>query len=254
MPLNRLLDIVMGFSSLKVASEKLFAELDLSHPLVLQRGEVSTNRPPPATLTVNTLSKRYADKAVLHDIDLRLNAGELMVVEGVSGSGKSTLLELLAGNTTPDSGSVHYGSTTVAEMLRRDVQLVTADPEFFVGTVADNLLIAVAERPDKTLIDCCLHTAECEHFVGKDQSGLEKILDDDETLFSRGELQRLALCRSLLLQPRLLLLDESLSGLGQSQALSIVTNVRKLWPTMTIVVASHRNELNTIADQRLLLN
>jgi len=254
MPLNRLLDIIMGFSSLKVASEKLLAELDLNHPLELQKGKTSVVKSPPATLTVNSISKCYADREVFRDLDLKLKAGELVVVEGASGSGKSTLLEILAGNTRPDRGSVHYGSTTVDEMSRCAIQLVSADPEFFVGTVADNLFIAVAEQPDKTLVDRCLRITECEHFIGKDQSGLTLILDDDETQYSRGELQRLALCRSLLLQPHLLLLDESMSGLGQIQALSIVNNIRQFWPHMTIVVASHRNELNSIADQRLLLN
>ncbi|HEU0303381.1 MAG TPA: ABC transporter ATP-binding protein [Gaiellaceae bacterium] len=172
------------------------------------------------------LAKRYGDKRVLQGIDFELERGGFVVVTGPNGSGKTTLLRLVAGLATPTSGTLDVDAT------RGQIGFVGHEPLVYRElTALENLdlygrLYAVPERRER--IGMLL-----ERF------GLWDARSELVSTFSRGMAQRLALCRSLLHEPDLLILDEPYSALDEAGAELLDRELAELRATRTCLVATH---------------
>jgi heme exporter protein A len=172
------------------------------------------------------LSKRYGEKRVLDGLDLELARGGFLVVTGPNGSGKTTLLRLCAGLAIPTAGRLEIDAG------RAQIGLLAHEPLVYRElTAIENLdlygrLYRVAERRER--IGMLL-----ERF------GLWHARSDRAGSFSRGMLQRLALCRVLLHEPELLILDEPYSALDEGGAELLDRALAELRPTRTFLVATH---------------
>jgi ABC-type multidrug transport system ATPase subunit len=194
-----------------------------------------------AIITARSLSKRFGDKQVLREIDLELGRDDLLLVTGRNGSGKSTLLRLLAGLLAPSSGEL----AVVVE--RRAIGYLGHEPLVYLElTAAENLelygrLYRVPERRER--IGMLL-----------ERLGLWEVRHERVSTYSQGMQQRLALCRTLLHDPELLLLDEPFAGLDQEGAALLDEQLGELLTARTIVVVSHQPErLEPLASARLAL-
>jgi heme exporter protein A len=188
------------------------------------------------------LSKRYGDKRVLHDVDFDLPEGNFLVVTGPNGSGKTTLLRLCAGLVTPTAGELHL------EAHRAQIGYVGHEPLVYRDlTAIENLdlfgrLYRVRERRER--IGMLL-----ERF------GLWDARAERVATFSRGMAQRLALCRALLHDPTLLVLDEPFSALDESGAALLDDELEELAGSATLLVATHDPaRLGTLASASLALS
>jgi ABC-type multidrug transport system ATPase subunit len=187
------------------------------------------------------LHRRFGDKRVIVGLDLAVAEGEFLLLTGPNGSGKSTLLALLAGLLAPTRGSLEVRAG------RREIGFLAHEPLVYRQlTAMENLelygrLYRIPERRER--IGMLL-----ERFgLWEDRHGRV-----DE--FSHGMLQRLAFCRTLLHDPRLLLLDEPYAGLDSDGAAIVDSEVGELARTRTLVVSSHGPErLAPLATQRLAL-
>jgi heme exporter protein A len=172
------------------------------------------------------LTKRYGAKRVLERVDLDLPRGGFLLVTGPNGSGKTTLLKLFAGLLAPTAGELEVAPG------RGAIGLLAHEPLLYRElTVLENLdlygrLYRVRERRER--IGMLL-----ERF------GLWEARGERVGAFSRGMLQRLALCRTLLHEPELLLLDEPFSGLDDAGAALLDRTVGELRRQTTFVVATH---------------
>jgi len=187
------------------------------------------------------LSKRYGEKRVLEGLDLDVEDGGFLVVTGPNGSGKTTLLRLIAGLAAPTGGEL----TVSAE--RSAIGFLAHEPLVYRElTPLENLelygrLYRVQERRER--IGMLL-----ERF------GLWEERHARVATFSRGMQQRLALCRTLLHDPRLVLLDEPFSGLDADAAGVVDRELRELAGQRTLVVSTHAPErLDPLAPLRLAL-
>jgi ABC-type multidrug transport system ATPase subunit len=172
------------------------------------------------------LSKRFGDKRVLRDVDFDLDRGGFLVVTGPNGSGKTTLLRLCAGLIAPTSGEVQV------ETGRAGIGFLAHEPLLYRElTALENLdlfgrLYRIPEHRERTGM-------LLERF------GLWNVRNERAGSFSRGMLQRLALCRTLLHEPELLLLDEPFNALDTEGIELLAGQLEELRPQKTFLVATH---------------
>jgi heme exporter protein A len=175
------------------------------------------------------LGKRYGDKRILEGLDFEVDRGSFMLVTGPNGSGKTTLLRLCAGLATPTAGVLDIRSP------RETIGFAGHEPLVYRElTAIENLdlygrLYRVPERRER--IGMLL-----ERF------GLWNARNQRAGSFSRGMQQRLSLCRALLHQPKLLVLDEPYSGLDDAGAELLDRELADLRPRATFVVSTHDPE------------
>jgi heme exporter protein A len=175
------------------------------------------------------LGRRYGDKRVLHDVDFELERGGFLLVTGPNGSGKTTLLRLCAGLAVPTAGTLEIDAE------RADVGFLGHDPLVYRElTALENLelygrLYRIPERRER--IGMLL-----ERF------GLWDARAQRVASYSRGMVQRLALCRALLHEPSLLVLDEPYSALDDAGAELLDRELAERRGAATFVVSSHDPE------------
>jgi ABC-type multidrug transport system ATPase subunit len=185
------------------------------------------------------LSKRFGDKRVLEGLDLEVPRGGFVLVTGPNGSGKTTLLRLCAGLAAPTDGEVEI------DVPRGSIGFLGHEPLVYRElTALENLdlygrLYRVPERRER--IGMLL-----ERF------GLWDARNERADSFSRGMLQRLALCRTLLHDPELLVLDEPFSALDEEGASLLDRELVELRANATFMVSTHDPvRLEPLASQRL---
>lgn len=194
-------------------------------------------------------SRRGVGDAVkaLGPIDLDLRQGEFFAVVGPSGCGKSTMLELLAGLTTPTSGSVAFEGTPIADEIPDGVGVVFQEDACFPWlTVRDNIDFGLrrmrldpAERTDR--VDSAM-----------EMMGLVAFAQSYPAQLSGGMRQRVCIARTLVTQPRLILLDEPFGALDQQTRLLMGDEVLRLWRQTgsTVFLITHAlDEAAMLADR-----
>jgi ABC-type multidrug transport system ATPase subunit len=192
-------------------------------------------------IRARALEKRYGAKRVLRGVDLDVAAGATVLVTGANGSGKTTLLRIVAGLAAPSGGEIHV------ESERGRLGFVGHEPLVYGElTALENLdlfgrLYRVPERRER---------------VGMllERFGLWEARAERAGSYSRGMLQRLALCRALLHEPELLVLDEPFNALDVEGAALLDAELAELARDRTLLVATHDPErLAGIATARLAL-
>ncbi|HWQ23182.1 MAG TPA: ATP-binding cassette domain-containing protein [Gaiellaceae bacterium] len=187
------------------------------------------------------LEKRYGRKRVLHGLDVELPRDGFLLVTGANGSGKTTLLRVLAGLAAPTRG------TLTVEVDRARLGFLTHEPLVYRElTALENLdlfgrLYRVPERRER---------------IGRllERFGLWEARSERVSSYSRGMAQRLGLCRALLHEPELLLLDEPYAALDEEGARLLDRELEALAGARTLVVATHEpRRLETLATARLAL-
>jgi heme exporter protein A len=172
------------------------------------------------------LGRAFGEKRVVHDLDLDVPRGGFLLVTGPNGSGKTTLLRLVAGLLVPTAGELHV------ETSRERVGFVGHEPLVYRElTALENL----------DLYGRLYHVPERRERIGMllERFGLWDARNQRVDSFSRGMLQRLSLCRGLLHDPELLVLDEPFSALDDEGATLLDRELGELRPHATFLVATH---------------
>lgn len=205
-------------------------------------------------LEVRDVSVSFDGTNVLDGVSLDVADGELVALLGPSGSGKSTLLRVIAGIVRPDSGSVRIDGTDVGDLPthRRGVGMVFQNEQLFPhldvgGNVGFGLRMAGVSKPERRRrADELLDTVGLAGFSGR---SIERL--------SGGEAKRVALARSLAPAPRVLLLDEPLTGLDQelrSRLATELADVLRSTGTTSVWVTHDVDEAEQVADGVLHLH
>lgn len=195
-----------------------------------------------ALLSLRHIWKRNRKKeAILKGITADIQEGSFIALIGPSGAGKSTLLMLFNRMQDPDEGEIVYKGKPLPEWdiltLRREIGMVFQKATMLEGTVAENIRIGLTLKGEK--VDDA-HITACLEEVGLDGNMAER---DAQTL-SGGEMQRVALARSLAVNPRLLLLDEVTSALDPHSVQAVESTLLRLHRQKgkTIVMITHHIE------------
>jgi len=191
-------------------------------------------------IRARAIGKRFGDKRVLAGLDLDVADGDFLVVTGPNGSGKTTLLRLCVGLAAPTSGVLDIPDRSVIGYLGHE-PLVYRELTALENLNLYGRLYRIPERRER--IGMLL-----ERF------GLWGARNERTGSFSRGMLQRLGLCRTLLHEPALLVLDEPYSSLDDEGTALLDSELADLRPTRTFVVATHDStRVAALASGRLAL-
>lgn len=203
------------------------------------------------SLAVHDVSVRFGTQAVLSHLTLQVATGETVALLGPSGSGKSTLLAVIAGLIAPDHGRVEIDGDDVTHVPthRRGVGLVFQDEQLFPHqTVGQNVGYGLRVQRRRTGRDpqaIATRVAEMLELVGL--AGLEH---RRVTELSGGEAKRVALARALAPSPRVLLLDEPLTGLDSELHDRLMSDLQVVLSGTTAVYVTHdRREAAVVADR-----
>ncbi|MCX0440028.1 MULTISPECIES: ABC transporter ATP-binding protein [Aeromonas] len=205
-------------------------------------------------LEVNQLHKSYGDTRVFEGIEFGIRKGELVTLLGPSGCGKSTLLRALAGLTPVDGGQVRVAGEDITwqEPQKRGIGMVFQSYALFPNmTVRDNVAFGLKMKPQPGR-DLAASVQEALALV--ELTGFERRYPAE---LSGGQRQRVALARALVVQPRILLLDEPLSALDARIRRSLRQQIREIQQRLeltTIFVTHDQEEALTMSDRIFLMN
>lgn len=200
-------------------------------------------------LELNGISYMVGDKPILQDISFQVGKGELLMVSGPSGSGKSTLLRIIGDQLSPTSGSIWLNGRNILEYrpedYRQRVSYVFQTPTLFMDTVMEDLEFPYRIR---SLSPDALRIRELLPEVGLTPD----ILSRESRVISGGEKQRVALLRSLVIAPDILLLDEVTASLDRENAQMIENTVKRLSDRgITIIWVTHDPDQLELSDRVL---
>lgn len=202
-------------------------------------------------LTLNNLKKSYDQTSILNGISLSIETGEIVSILGPSGSGKTTLLNCILGITEIDSGSVVFNGQDVTgvSMEERGFNIVFQDYALFPNLNAyENIAYGLKNKPG---ISTQQEVNELIELLGLSQH-LDKHIDQ----LSGGQKQRVALARTMVMKPKILLLDEPLSALDGVIKESIkekIKTIAKEFHLTTIIVTHDPEEALTLSDRVLIM-
>ena len=203
-------------------------------------------------LELKNITKSFGKTPVLNHINLSIEDGQIVSILGPSGSGKTTLLNLILGITEADEGSILYNDTdlTRVPMENRGFNIVFQDYALFPNLNAyENITYGLRNKPD-------ISTKEEVNDLIK-LLGLNEHLDKRIDQLSGGQKQRVALARTMVMKPRVLLLDEPLSALDGVIKESIKDRIKAIardYHLTTIIVTHDPEEALTLSDKVLIIN
>lgn len=203
-------------------------------------------------LELKNIKKVYDKKTILNDISLTIETGEIVSILGPSGSGKTTLLNAILGLTEIDGGKIIFDGQDLSKVPMKDrgFNIVFQDYALFPNLNAyDNIIYGLKNRPG---ISTPEEVKELVNLLGLNEH-LKKRIDQ----LSGGQKQRVALARTLVMKPKILLLDEPLSALDGVIKESIKERIQliaKQYNLTTIIVTHDPEEALTLSDKVLIIN
>jgi ABC-type multidrug transport system fused ATPase/permease subunit len=193
--------------------------------------------------------ERVQDLTVLRGVSFSAPRGKRTALVGPSGAGKSTILALIERFYDPTGGVVRLGGIDVRaldrEALRSQIGYVEQDAPVLAGTIRENLLLGAPDATDEDCVDV-LRSVNLMEVLERNDLGLDAAVGEDGVMLSGGERQRLAIARTLLAAPPILLLDESTSSLDGLNEQMLREAIDAVAENRTLIVIAHR--LSTVVD------
>jgi ABC-type multidrug transport system fused ATPase/permease subunit len=252
----RMLGIALGMAQRAVASgARVFEVLDRQPRMTVPEG--APDLPDGAGhVELRGVSFGYDGEPVLREVDLDVPAGRTIAIVGGTGSGKSTLVSMLPRLYDPDSGSVWIDGADVSQVrlgsLRSQVGLVSDDPFLFSDTIRNNIAYARADAPDEVIEDAA-RRADIHDFIAGLPDGYDTMVGERGVTVSGGQRQRLAIARALVMDPRVLILDDATSSVDASTEAAIKRALRELMEGRTTFIIGHRLSTIALADEIVVL-
>lgn len=203
-------------------------------------------------LELRGVTKKYENKVIFEDISLKINKGEIVSILGPSGCGKTTLLHIILGLTGINGGRLAYNGEDITRvpMKKRGFNIVFQDYALFPNlNVKQNIEYGLRNNPRIST------QAEVDELV--DLLDIEAHLNKRISQLSGGQKQRVALARTLMMKPKILLLDEPLSALDGVIKETIKARIREIsvrYQLTTLIVTHDPEEAMTLSDRILLLS
>ena len=205
------------------------------------------------SIDFDNVSFAYDRDTILDNTSFRINKGDFIAIMGISGIGKSTLLKLLLGVFKVKEGSIklNFGSKTidVDNNTRRLFSYVPQGNFLLSGTIRENLTFINDDATDEE-IEEAIRISCSDSFINELPEGLETVIGERGIGLSEGQLQRLAIARSLLSKAPVVLLDEATSALDEETERRFLTNLKQL-DNKTCIIVSHKKAALEICNKHV---
>jgi ATP-binding cassette subfamily B protein len=195
-------------------------------------------------------------RPVLEEIELEVAPGRVVALIGHTGSGKTTLTALVPRFYDPQVGRVLLDGVDVRDLrlaqLRRSVAFVSQDPFLFSTTVRVNIGFGVADATDDE-IALAARAAQAHEFIEALPDGYETVIGERGITLSGGQRQRIAIARALLVDPRVLILDDATASVDATTEARIRLALREVMKRRTTLIIAHRLSTISLADEIVVL-
>ena len=192
---------------------------------------------------LNATAHETDPELVLRRVNFRIAAGQRLTVLGPSGTGKSTLVDLLVRLYEPQAGTIRLDGHDVRELdlgwLRQHVVVIGHEPFLFHASILENVSYASPEATREEIV-AAVTAAGLHEFVTALPDGYDTTVGERGTRLSAGQRQRIALARAILKKPRILVLDEAMSGLDVESEADVRQALSALMQHCTTLVVTHR--------------
>lgn len=188
-------------------------------------------------------------RPIIKGFNLKIGAGQMLGIVGKTGAGKSTIANLIARLYDPKKGSIKLDGTDIRDLtfasLRKNIGIVSQDIYLFIGTVADNIRYA---KPDASMdeVIAAAKAAHCHDFIMKLPDAYETRVGSGGQKLSGGEKQRVSIARTIIQNPKILILDEATAAMDTQTERNIQNSISKLKTGRTTIAIAHR--LSTLRD------
>jgi ATP-binding cassette subfamily B protein len=208
-------------------------------------------------IEVRDVGFRYGNREVNRAINITIEPGQMVGLVGHSGSGKSTLVNLICRFYDVTEGSIRIDGVDIRSLpvaeYRRNIGLVLQEPFLFFGTIADNIAYG---KPDATReqIVAAARAAHAHEFILRLPQGYDSIVGERGQGLSGGERQRISIARALLIDPRILILDEATASVDSETEKEIQKALDNLVQGRTTIAIAHRLSTLQRADRLVVLD
>jgi ATP-binding cassette, subfamily B, multidrug efflux pump len=236
--------------------ERIFLLLD--EPSELKDADNASEMPPiQGEVRFESVTFGYtADQQVLKGINLVAHPGQMIALVGPTGAGKSTIINLILRFYDVSGGAVKIDGVDVRSVtqagLRRQIGIVLQDNILFSGTVAENIAFGKPEATQAE-IEAAAQLANVHEFITSLSQGYATQLGERGAPLSQGQRQLISIARAVLINPRILILDEATSSIDTRTEALVQTAIARLLKNRTSFVIAHRLSTVTQADQVLVI-
>ena len=253
-PLNTLTQFTNWLTQFVTQAHRIFEILDTPVHIEDAKNPVHV-KPMRGEITFEDVTFGYNRNApVLRDINLRIEAGEMVGVVGRSGSGKTTIVNLVSRFYDVDEGAVKIDGVDVRsiplEELRGQIGVVLQEPFLFRGSIWENVTYGAPHATPEEVI-AAAKAANCHDFILRMAHGYDTWVGERGAGLSGGERQRISIARVLLTNPRILILDEATSSVDAESEAAIQAALREVVKGRTTVAIAHR--LSTLRSARRIV-
>jgi subfamily B ATP-binding cassette protein MsbA len=213
---------------------------------------------PHGEITFDHVSFSYhKDIPVLHDISLKIRAGEILALVGPSGAGKSTLFNLIPRFYDPSAGAIRIDGFDLRDVtqqsVREQIGLVPQETILFGGTIRENILYGRLDASEEEMI-AAARAANAHDFIAAFPDKYDTVVGERGMNLSGGQRQRIAIARAILKDARILLLDEATSSLDNESEGLVQEALDRLMQNRTTVIVAHRLSTIKVAHRIAVLD
>lgn len=257
-PINEAANIMNDLQSTLAAAERVFKLMDEAPEKEDKEGAVSFGEDRGEVLGEVEFSHvdfgYTPDKLILRDLSLKARPGQMIAIVGPTGAGKTTIINLLMRFFDVDGGEILADGINIKDLTRKSLRkafsMVLQDTWLFQGTIYENLAYGKEGASMEEVIKAA-KAARIHSFIKELPDGYETVLKEDGTNISKGQKQLLTIARAMLLDSKMLILDEATSNVDTRTEILIQQAMRQLMAGKTCFVIAHR--LSTIKNADLIL-
>jgi ATP-binding cassette subfamily B protein len=253
-PINEIANIMTEIYSALSAAERVFGLLNQPEEVEDVQGATELADVKGDVEFQNVSFGYVKDKTIIHDLDMKADAGKLVAIVGPTGAGKTTIINLLMRFYDVDRGQILVDGSEIRgytrESLRKAYAMVLQDTWVFKGTIFENIAYG-KEHATMEEVVAAAKAAHIHSFIMKLPQGYQTVISEDGGNISKGQKQLLTIARAMLYNARMLILDEATSNVDTSTERQIQKAMRELMKDKTCFVIAHR--LSTIQNADMIL-
>lgn len=256
-PVQSLGDMVASGQRALISAARVWNVLK-EEPSVVEKPQAKTLPRGSGQITFRDVSFGYQpSRPVLNHFDLDVPAGRSVALVGSTGSGKSTVARLLPRFYDANAGSILIDGVDIREAklhdLRRNIGIVFEDTFLFSDTIRNNIAYGRLDADDAA-IERAARLAHAADFIDQLPDGYDTIVGEQGFSLSGGQRQRIAIARAILMEPRILILDDATSSVDARMEEEIRTALKEVMEGRTTIIISHRLSTISLADQVVLVD